>query len=89
MLNSAIIENMRVLALSGGDIPAIVSSLMKPGDKHMTILLVIRYFMAAFHMSLSEVRPLEGAACLGNSAYSDAEINALLLPIIRERIKAT
>jgi hypothetical protein len=35
------------------------------------------------------VHPLAAATCLGNAAYTDAEINSMLLPIIRERMKAT
>jgi hypothetical protein len=88
MYNSAIIEQMRAVARSGGDVPAIVSVIMKhPEEPRKTIFLVIVYFMEAFHLSLPEVHPLAGAACLGNAAYTDAEINSLLLPLIRERLE--
>jgi len=83
-LDQTIINKMREIARSGGDVIAIVSCLraslecQRPGT-----LLVLRYFMEAFHLSLSEVRPLEGAKCLGNSAYDDREINSMLLPLIQ------
>jgi hypothetical protein len=88
MLDTTIIEQIRALVLSGSDVPAIVGYLQQhSGKQRMNAFEIIRYFMEAFGLSLSEVRPLEGAACLGNSAYSNAEINASLLPMIREKLR--
>lgn len=40
--------------------------------------LVMNYFMKAFNLSLSQVRELPGAFCLGGGVYSDQEINILI-----------
>jgi len=41
--------------------------------------------MEAFHLNLSQVRTVEGCSRLGSKAYSDEEIDRLMLP----RIEAT
>jgi len=48
-------------------------------------LVVDRYLMEAFHLNLSQVRTVEGCSRLGSKAYSDEEIDRLMLP----RIEAT
>ncbi len=67
--------------------PAVVSFLRKlPECRDGGSLLILRYFMEAFDLSLPEVRPLEGARCVGNAAYSDSEIDSILLPLMNSRV---
>ena len=45
-------------------------------------LEVDRYLTKAFFLRLRDVRNVEASSCLGGGAYSDAQINDLLLPLI-------
>jgi hypothetical protein len=45
-------------------------------------LVADRYFKEAFFLSLGDVRTIEGSACLGGRAYSDEQIDRLMLPRI-------
>jgi hypothetical protein len=43
---------------------------------------VDRYLTKAFHLRLLDVRHVEASTCLGGMAYSDVQIDHLLLPRI-------
>ena len=45
-------------------------------------LEVDRYLTKAFFLRLRDVRNVEASACLGGEAYSDEQIDQLLLPLI-------
>jgi hypothetical protein len=45
-------------------------------------LVADKYFMEAFFLKLGEVRPIEGSPSLGGKAYSDEQIDRLMLPRI-------
>ncbi len=82
MMDQDIVRRMREMAQSGCDVIAVVAFLRSNSEFcEAGSLLILRYFMEAFQLSLSEVRPLEGAECLGNEAYADSEINLILLPL--------
>ena len=37
---------------------------------HRGVLPVLRYFTKAFHLSLSDIRPIEGSECFDRNAYT-------------------
>lgn len=55
---------------------------MTLGSDDGLALVADRYFKEAFCLSLGDVRPIEGSACLGGKVYSDEEIDKLMLPRI-------
>ncbi len=82
-LNPELIARLRELAGRGSSIRALVAEIrgyLKTDDG--LALVADRYFKEAFFLPLGEVRPIEGSPCLGGKAYSDEEIDRLMLPRI-------
>ncbi len=86
-INQKILNKLRDLALKDHSVEDMVIFLKSNiTDNKNNRLIIMWHFMKAFNLSLTEVRPLEGATCLGNAAYDEEEINKLLLPLIKERV---
>lgn len=82
-LNHQLIARLRELAGRGTTIRALVEEIrgyLKTDDG--LALVADRYFKEAFFLPLRDVRPIEGSPCLGGAAYSDEEIDRLMLPRI-------
>lgn len=86
-LDKEIIKLLREKAKDKESVNSLVSLINeKLGPKQSNALVVLRYFMEAFGLSLSQVRCLEGAECLGNKAYDDVELENILQPLIQRSI---
>jgi hypothetical protein len=82
-MNHQLIARMRELAGRGTSVRALVDEIrdhLKTDDGLASV--ADRYFKEAFFLPLGEVRPIEGSPCLGGKAYSDEQINRLMLPRI-------
>lgn len=49
--------------------------------------MVISCLMEAFHLQLREVMEIGAAECVGAGVHSDAEIDRILLPTLRDAVK--
>ena len=78
-----LIARLRDLAGRGASIRVMVDEIRShyPGVDRIA-LEVDRYLTKAFFLRLRDVRNVEASACLGGGAYSDEQINDLLLPLI-------
>jgi hypothetical protein len=78
-----LIARLRDLAGRGASIRVMVDEIRShyPGIDRIA-LEVDRYLTKAFFLRLRDVRNVEASACLGGGAYSDEQINDLLLPLI-------
>jgi hypothetical protein len=82
-LNHHLIARLRELAGRGTTVRALVGEIrdhLKTDDG--LALVADRYFKEAFFLPLGDVRPIEGSPCLGGHAYSDEQIDRLMLPRI-------
>jgi hypothetical protein len=82
-LNQQLIARLRELAGRGTSMRALVGEIrgyLKTDDG--LALVADRYFKEAFFLPLGAVRPIEGSPCLGGRAYSDEQIDRLMLPRI-------
>ena len=48
--------------------------------------VAMNFFMNAFNLTFSQVREMSGAICLGGGAYTDDEIDKIILPHIAEML---
>jgi hypothetical protein len=86
-LDSARIERLRGLARQGQTIAEMVHDLRSSlGPVPGFTVTMLRYFKTAFNLTLAEARVIEGAACMGNEALSDDELDSILRPLILERL---
>jgi hypothetical protein len=78
-----LIARLRDLASRGASVRAMVDEIRShyPGVDEIA-LEVDRYLTKAFCLRLRDVRNVEASACLGGAAYSDEQIDQLLLPLI-------
>jgi hypothetical protein len=78
-----LIARLRDLAGRGATVRAMVDAIRShfPDVEEIT-LEVDRYLTKAFFLRLRDVRNVEASSCLGGGAYSDEQINDLLLPLI-------
>lgn len=82
-LNHQLIARLRELAGRGTSVRALVDEIREDLQTDDGLALVAdRYFKEAFFLPLGEVRAIEGSPCLGGRAYSDEEIDRLMLPRI-------
>jgi hypothetical protein len=82
-LNHELITRLRELAGRGTSVRALVDAIrdyLKTDDG--LALVADRYFKEAFFLPLGDVRPIEGSPGLGGKAYSDEQIDRLMLPRI-------
>jgi hypothetical protein len=82
-LNHQLIARLRELAGRGTSVRALVDEIrgyLKTDDG--LALVADRYFKEAFFLPVGQVRPIEGSPCLGGQAYSDEQIDRLMLPRI-------
>jgi hypothetical protein len=82
-LNHQLIARLRELASRGASVRALVDEIrdyLKTDDG--LALVADRYFKEAFFLPLGEVRPIEGSPCLEGKAYTDEQIDHLMLPRI-------
>jgi hypothetical protein len=82
-LNHQLIARLRELAGRGTSIRDLVDEIrdyLKTDDG--LALVADRYFKEAFLLPLGDVRPIEGSPGLGGKAYSDEQIDRLMLPRI-------
>jgi hypothetical protein len=81
--NQQIIKRLREMASRGTTVRAMVDEIRSYLATDDGLALVAdRYFKEAFSLSLGDIRPIEGSACLGGKVYSDEEIDRLMLPRI-------
>jgi hypothetical protein len=82
-LNHQPIARLRELAARGTSVRALVDEIRRYLKTDDGLALVAdRYFMKAFFLKLGDVRPIEGCPSLGGKAYSDEQIDGLMLPRI-------
>lgn len=84
-LDHQLVARLRELAGRGTSVRALVGEIrdyLKTDDG--LALVADRYFKEAFLLPLGEVRPIEGSPSLGGMAYSDEEIDRLMLPRIEK-----
>lgn len=82
-LNQPLVARLREMASSGTTVRAMIDEIHRYlGTNDGLALVVDRYLMEAFHLNLSQVRPVEGCSRLGSEAYNDEEIDRLMLPQI-------
>jgi hypothetical protein len=85
-LNQILVAKLRKMASSGTTVRTMIDEIHRHLKTDDGLALVVdRYLMEAFHLNLSQVRVVEGCSRLGSKAYSDEEIDRLVLP----RIEAT
>ncbi len=58
------------------------------GPKGWYTLVILRYFMAAFGLSLKDARMLEGCPVLGGSAFSNEEVDLQLRQSMRRFVQS-
>jgi len=81
--NQRLIKRLRDMASLGATVRAMVDEIRSYLATDDGLALVAdRYFKEAFLLSLGDIRPIEGSACLGGKVYSDQEIDRLMLPRI-------
>jgi hypothetical protein len=78
-----LIARLRDLAGRGASVRMMVDAIRGhfPGVDEVA-LEVDRYLTKAFFLRLRDVRNVEASSCLGGQAYSDEQIDQLLLPLI-------
>ncbi|AGA28526.1 hypothetical protein [Singulisphaera acidiphila] len=82
-LNQQFLHRLRVMASRGAGVRAMVDEIRTElGTNDGLALVADWYFKNAFLLRLGEVRDIEGSSCLGGLAYSDEEIDRLMLPRI-------
>jgi hypothetical protein len=82
-------ERLRELARQGASVPEIILRIKSDAETTVNkgnFVHVLAEFRYAFDLTLREVRIIEGAACMGNMAVSDEELDSILRPLILERI---
>jgi hypothetical protein len=82
-MDHQLIARLRQLAGQGTSVRGLVDEIrdyLKTDDG--LALVADRYFKEAFLLTLGEVRPIEGSPGLGGKAYSDEQIDRLMLPRI-------
>jgi hypothetical protein len=86
-LDAVRIERLCELAREGRTVAEMVHYLRSSlGPIQDVTIKILRYFMAAFNLTLGEARTIEGARCMGNAALSDQELDSILRPLILERL---
>jgi hypothetical protein len=82
-LSQELIARLRVMAGQGATVKMMVTEIrnhVKTDDG--LSLAADAYFWKAFLLPLGEIRDIEGSACLGGKAYTDEQIDRLMLPRI-------
>jgi hypothetical protein len=82
-------ERLRELALQGATVAEIISAIKSDAEETNNkgkFVHVIQIFKEASDLILRETRIIEGAACMGNKAISDEELDSILRPLIQERV---
>gem|GEM_PF-5218646 len=76
-----LVNYLRTMARAGFSPVEIIHAIRREplGD---SFLFVLKCLMVTFEASLSDVRRVEGGRCMGNAAFDDDEINAMLQPLI-------
>ncbi len=78
-----LIAQLRDLAGRGASVRMLVNAIRSHyPDVNEIALEVDRYLTKAFMLRLRDVRNVEASSCLGGAAYSDEQIDQLLLPLI-------
>ena len=76
-----LVNYLRTMARAGFSPVDIIRAIRREPQGN-SFLFVLRCWMQTFEASLSEVRCIEGAVCMGNAAYGDDQINEMLEPQI-------
>ena len=87
MEKASLIELLRTEARSGKnvrDLVKIVQDQNEPDD--LNSFTVMGFFMKAFNLTISQVREMSGAECLGGGAYTNDEINKIIMPHIQNAL---
>jgi hypothetical protein len=72
------------MALSGARVKELVDEIRQTvPPERLNHVVFIGYFCRAFCLRLTHVLPIGGMACFGGTAYTDDEIDSILLPFIR------
>lgn len=83
LLSQELILCLRQLARNQATVRELVEEVRKHlGASDGLSLVVDRYLIEAFLLSLDEARHVEGSSCLGSKLYDDSQIDELLLPFI-------
>jgi hypothetical protein len=86
-LDASLIDRMRELARQGKSVSEIIDDLRSSlGMDRGFSVLILRYFMRAFKLTLREAREIEGYSSMGGGAISNEDLDALLRPLIMERL---
>ena len=83
---SILINELQSLAREGGNVCQLVQKIRQHADKDgLNSFFVVVCFMEAFG-SFPGLFKLPGAECMGGGAYSNDEIDRIILPAIRTRL---
>jgi hypothetical protein len=78
-----LIARLRDLADRGATVRMLVDEIRSHYARVDEIALEVdRYLTKAFFLRLRDVRNVEASSCLGGAAYSDEQIDQILLPLI-------
>ncbi len=83
-----LIGRLRSMATQGASIRMMVDEIRNHLDTEDGLALVVdAYFRRAFLLPLGRIRDIEGSSRLGGKAYTDEQIDRLILPrITRSRL---
>jgi hypothetical protein len=82
------IERLRELARQEKPVAEMVDYLRSSISPKSFTLVMLKYFILSFNLSLRDARKIEGAHGMGNKAISDDDLDSLLRPLILTGLKA-
>jgi hypothetical protein len=75
-------SHLRRMAATGASVSDLVGYLRRVLPGPDITFAVVLYLRRAFHLTLREVRPIEGSALLGNEVYTAEQTEELIRPLI-------
>ena len=80
-----LMDLLRAGALDGKSVRDLVKIIQDHIDP-FNAFVAMQFFMRAFNLTFAQVREMSGATCLGGGAYTDEEIDKIILPHIKEAL---
>jgi hypothetical protein len=86
--NIAIIMRLRNLAIAGASMRELVMVIQTALAPTFNGAAMIWFFSKAFGLTIGQGKDILGSAIFGQAAHTEAEINALLLPVIQQNLSS-